>query len=110
MRTLYIFPVLVLLCSLNSIPPHWRGPNFDGSTTAEGLPDNQVYDMLQDHLGFLWFGLSVGLVKYDGYTFILYRPVADDPMSISGISINALHEDAAHPKDHLAADRQPSPR
>lgn len=45
----------------------WPEPKFEHITVKDGLPDNSVWCMLQDHLGFLWFGTYIGLVKYDGY-------------------------------------------
>ena len=35
----------------------------------EGLPGNQVNDLLQDRQGFLWLGTIGGLVRFDGVTF-----------------------------------------
>ncbi len=34
---------------------------------SDGLAENSVMSMLQDHLGFLWLGAQYGLHKYDGY-------------------------------------------
>jgi ligand-binding sensor domain-containing protein len=34
---------------------------------SDGLAENSVLCMLQDHLGFLWLGTQYGLHKYDGY-------------------------------------------
>lgn len=34
---------------------------------SDGLAENSVFCMLQDHLGFLWLGTQYGLHKYDGY-------------------------------------------
>ena len=69
--------------------------HFEHLTVVEGLPENSVSAILQDHLGFLWFGTMNGLVKYDGYTFTVYKPGADAPHSLSNASIFVLHEDAA---------------
>ena len=35
----------------------------------DNLPSSQVYDVIQDKNGYLWFGTDRGLVKYNGYTF-----------------------------------------
>ena len=45
---------------------------FDKITTKDGLNQNTVTFMLQDHQGYLWFGTPNGLNRYDGYSFILY--------------------------------------
>lgn len=40
-------------------------------TTANGLPDNCVYSMYQDHQGFIWFCTLDGLARYDGNSFLI---------------------------------------
>ena len=35
-------------------------------TTEDGLPSNNVYSVIQDRNGFLWFATDQGVVKYDG--------------------------------------------
>lgn len=35
-------------------------------TMREGLPSNTVYTVLQDPMGFLWFGTDAGALRYDG--------------------------------------------
>lgn len=42
---------------------------FEQISIKEGLPHNAVYDIKQDHNGFMWFGTRQGLVRYDGYRF-----------------------------------------
>ncbi|NJO90164.1 MAG: hypothetical protein HC831_15375 [Chloroflexia bacterium] len=32
----------------------------------DGLPSNRIYCLIQDFLGYMWFGTSNGLVRYDG--------------------------------------------
>ncbi len=49
--------------------------------------------MLQDHLGFLWFGSRDGLNKFDGHRFTVYRWDPDDASSLSSNHIYALYED-----------------
>lgn len=46
--------------------------NFDN---RNGLTQNTVWDILQDHSGFLWLGTDDGLLRYDGYQFKVYRSV-----------------------------------
>ena len=49
-------------------------PFFEHFTVKDGLPDNSVRAILQDRLGFLWFGTQNGLVRYDGNTMRSYGP------------------------------------
>lgn len=38
-------------------------------STKDGLPSNNVYDVLEDKDGFIWFATNRGLSKFDGKTF-----------------------------------------
>jgi ligand-binding sensor domain-containing protein len=37
-----------------------------------GMPSNEVYDVLQDAKGFMWLATEMGLVSYDGNAFKTY--------------------------------------
>lgn len=41
-------------------------------TTDDGLPTAQVWCIFQDSAGYMWFGTTGGLVKYDGNVFETY--------------------------------------
>ncbi len=43
-------------------------------TTADGLPNDKVWRIRRDSHGFLWFGTSGGLARYDGTQFVTYGP------------------------------------
>lgn len=45
-----------------------QSDNFTTYSIEEGLPDNVVYNVLEDQRGFLWFGTNSGLVKFDPET------------------------------------------
>jgi len=72
---------------------NWPEPVFEHFTVADGLPENSVQCILQDHLGYLWFGTQNGLVRYDGYEMKVYQPDPDDSLSISYHQIWTLYED-----------------
>lgn len=61
--------------------------------TEEGLWHNNVYSVLQDHLGFMWFGTIDGLNRFDGYRFSVYRNDPANPASISNNHVVAIKED-----------------
>ncbi len=42
-----------------------NGDRFVTYSIEEGLPDNVVYNILEDRHGYLWFGTNSGLVKFD---------------------------------------------
>ncbi|MBN9391869.1 MAG: diguanylate cyclase [Chloroflexi bacterium] len=58
--------------------------------TSTGLPDNHVESILQDHSGFIWIGTWSGLVRYDGYHFLVFKNNPDDPNSLSNDNISEL--------------------
>ena len=66
---------------------------FEHITIENGLPENTVQAILQDHQGFLWLGTQNGLVQYDGYTMAVYQPEQGNPNSISHRQIRAIYQD-----------------
>ncbi|MCB0304751.1 MAG: response regulator [Calditrichaeota bacterium] len=66
---------------------------FERIGTEDGLAGSHVYDMIQDHRGFLWFATSDGLQRYDGYNFKTYRHLPFDATSISYNEAFKLFED-----------------
>jgi len=46
--------------------------NFHNYSTADGLPQNSVFDIVQDSSGFLWFGTEAGIARFDGTNFKKY--------------------------------------
>jgi|GEM_PF-2322767 len=49
----------------------------------DGLPDLTVYSMEQDQSGYMWFGTTNGLARYDGYSFKVFRHDGTDPNTLS---------------------------
>ena len=86
---------ILLLCTLLSTPlsAQFVEPKFENITVQDGLPENNVWCILQDHLGFLWFGTSNGLVKYDGYEMNVYEHIIDNPESMTYSSVYRIFED-----------------
>ena len=59
----------------------------------EGLSQNAVTSILQDHHGFMWIGTESGLNRFDGYEFAVFTEQGGDPARLSHNYITALHED-----------------
>ncbi|MGF7232432.1 ligand-binding sensor domain-containing protein, partial [Arachidicoccus sp.] len=66
--------------------------NFSKLNTSNGLSNNQVNAILKDSDGFLWFGTSSGLDRYDGSSFKIFRKKTDDITSLCDNSITALFQ------------------
>ena len=66
---------------------------FRHYTTDDGLSENSVFSVTQDALGFMWFGTGDGLTRFDGYSFVSYRPDPKDSFSIPGNSVKCMATD-----------------
>ena len=89
----YIF--ILLLYSPLFANPKTQDIQFDHITTDDGLSNNCVMSILQDSRGFIWFGTSDGLNRWDGYSFKIFIHDPNDSNSISNNSIAILQEDAS---------------
>lgn len=67
--------------------------SFDRLTTKEGLAHNQVRSIVQDINGFIWFGTTTGLQRYDGKKFTTYKNIPGDSNSLIGNRVRALLAD-----------------
>ncbi|MBN1271104.1 MAG: diguanylate cyclase [Candidatus Aminicenantes bacterium] len=63
---------------------------FKRLSLREGLSQSQVFCVVQDMGGFLWFGTLDGLNKYDGTKFTIFRRMINDPHSLSDNNILSL--------------------
>ncbi|MES2777223.1 MAG: two-component regulator propeller domain-containing protein [Bacteroidota bacterium] len=59
----------------------------------QGLSNNSVRCIYQDHNGFMWFGTYDGLNRYDGYSFKVFRNKMDDTSSLPHNYIYTIFED-----------------
>jgi len=59
-----------------------------------GLSNNAVTAIYQDHYGFMWFGTYDGLNRYNGYEFKVFRNELKDPASLIHNRIVTITEDA----------------
>ncbi|MEO5905642.1 MAG: two-component regulator propeller domain-containing protein [Saprospiraceae bacterium] len=87
-----IVPVLSAVFWCSHLEGQYANISFEHFTDKEGL-SAPVNHIVQDKLGFLWFGTTDGLNRFDGVNFIVYRNVPGDTTSIPNNLINALHVD-----------------
>lgn len=66
---------------------------FEHLNSDQGLSQSNITCILQDSRGFMWFGTTDGLNKYDGYTFTVYRNDRTNQNSLSNNLITDMVED-----------------
>lgn len=53
-----------------------------------GLPSSEVYQIRQDHFGYIWLGTDAGLFRYDGVWFKQFSYSKENGRSISGLHVD----------------------
>jgi len=90
MKRIYLLLLqLVFTAGLLAVPQF----NFKKYQVENGLSHNTVWCNLQDSYGFMWFGTSDGLNRFDGRDFIVYRNDHNNPLSLGNNSVQSLFED-----------------
>ena len=87
--------LIVLFLLLCNAPLHSQVKlNYQQLTTADGLSQGLIFDIIQSRDGFIWIGTKDGLNRYDGARFKVFSPDPFDPFSIAEGYVNALYEDS----------------
>lgn len=76
--------LIIYHSSLNAQHPAWQN-----LTTQNGLLSNEIYGMLQDSRGLLWFSTNQGICHFNGYEFT--RPV-DTSTTASGSTFHIVED------------------
>lgn len=66
---------------------------FQRLSREDGLSMSTITCILQDRMGFMWFGTEDGLNRFNGYEFTVYRYAPDNPATISNNVIYSILED-----------------
>jgi len=66
---------------------------FTRVSTADGLSQSRVSQIVQDDRGFIWFGTQYGLDRYDGYEFKVFVHEPGRVNSLAGAFVNSLFKD-----------------
>ncbi|WP_437372720.1 ligand-binding sensor domain-containing protein [Maribacter litoralis] len=65
---------LIVCCCFGTIQLFAQNSQLRAYTIADGLPQSQVYDMVQDDMGYLWLGTQGGgLANFDGNVFEVWN-------------------------------------
>ena len=84
--------LLACVCSL-ALAGGPRSLRFERIGLEEGLSQESVLAILQDHDGFMWFGTQAGLNRFDGYRNQVFRNDPNDPASLADNYVQAAYED-----------------
>lgn len=94
MRFIYQLLVALLLFCFSAL--HAQSINnirFEHFTLKDGLSQSSINCILQDHIGFMWFGTQDGLNRYDGNSFKVFRHEVNDETSLSNNFIRCIIQD-----------------
>jgi diguanylate cyclase (GGDEF)-like protein/PAS domain S-box-containing protein len=81
------------LISANTSLSNQAALKFKRLLSADGLSQNNVFDITQDHDGFIWIATEVGLNRYDGSNFVHYKNNPADKSSIANNFIRKVFVD-----------------
>ncbi|MFT3702068.1 MAG: ATP-binding protein [Agriterribacter sp.] len=85
----------MLFVSVCSTPARAQtNADYELISTAQGLSQGLINDMIQDKEGFIWIATKSGLNRYDGYTFKVFTTDPQDTTSISSNAVSNLLEDS----------------
>jgi len=94
-KGLYNILFSLLLCVPLAAVSQKPNLRFEHLTTGNGLLHSFVICIMQDSRGFMWFGTTDGLNRYDGYKFVAYQHDNNNKNSLSNNHITGIVEDAS---------------
>ena len=93
-RRVAVLVLAALACALDAAAAR-RTYYFDSLGSEQGLAQNTVGTLYQDHSGYVWIATQGGLHRYDGYGFRLYEHDPDRAGSLPDSFVTAIAEDDA---------------
>ncbi|WP_172337237.1 hybrid sensor histidine kinase/response regulator transcription factor [Mucilaginibacter sp. SG564] len=87
--SLVSFLIICVLCNSNAQINKYQFSHLD---INNGLSHNQVNCIYKDSKGFMWFGTGAGLNRYDGYTFKVFKHLANNENSVIDDYIQNIFE------------------
>ncbi|VXB44159.1 conserved hypothetical protein [Flavobacterium sp. 9AF] len=58
-------------------------------TEKDGLPDYEIYDLIEDKEGFIWIAANKGLYRYDGKEFLHFNHPKKRGLSVFGLTLDS---------------------
>ncbi len=86
--------IVIYFSAVSALMGQVSKPRFVHYTPQQGLPSSQIYQILQDDKGYLWFASDHGLAKYNGYEFIKFT-------SSEGLQDNTVFKLVLDPEKRL---------
>lgn len=86
----HLFLTIVLLFTSLIGKAQYYDLKISSVTDQFGKPAGATFDIVEDSLGFIWFGTLNGLVRYDGYGFKTFKHEKDNQNSLSNNMIRAM--------------------
>lgn len=88
-KTLYLIVLLSIVTSLRA----QQSSFFTHYSSEDGLSQNTVMSMLQDHKGNLWFATWDGINRFNGYSFKTYKARQGSFISLTNNRVDHFYED-----------------
>lgn len=88
----FLFSILILIQGKNVFALGESEVRFNNLTLKDGLSQVTVNRIIQDNRGYMWFGTSDGLNKYNGHEFVVFRELGNDKNSINSSLISSIIE------------------
>ncbi len=89
--TLVISIIVIIACQY--LLAQESNITFEHYSIDQGMYETNIFTIIQDRTGYLWFGTWGGIERYDGYNFKAYRKELDNPNSIQTQFVSTLYED-----------------
>lgn len=89
----FLFLGIFLLSIYSSGTQVVNNLNFDFFSQENGLSNNQIHCIHQDSKGWMWFGTSQGVCRFDGYKFTAFKNNPEDSTSLKGNLVRTIFED-----------------
>src|ERR1700722_15136552 len=92
MRLKLVLVLFLISCGFYTSLAQSNKYQFSHLDITNGLSRNQVNCIYKDSKGFMWFGTMAGLNRYDGYTFKVFKHIANNKSSINDDYIQSIYE------------------
>lgn len=87
---LLIVAALLPVGSVSQTIRQERFAHFQNIDMNNGLPSNQILDIIQDNSGYIWIATDKGLSRYDGFQIINFKHDASDSLSLPHANVTSL--------------------